>query len=205
MTSRGQLANIRERSLQAEKTAGAKAYGDKCGFRPSHTVWSEQRSKEQQRDMQTGFLSQESHCGVWFREQSHDLVFILEEKWKWGDQLDAVTTLQVRDEGSGLRGQRRREKLMDCSCVWQTVFLTTELFHVVLRLLVKQSKGGKYSNRNTKSTTRTISQRNVSSRSERKTLTHLYYSIPGPGSWNYSLSICWINEAALWRFREKIS
>lgn len=57
MTSRGQLANIRERSLQAEKTAGATAHGDKCGFRPSHTVWSEQRSKEEPREMQTG-LSQ---------------------------------------------------------------------------------------------------------------------------------------------------
>lgn len=28
--------------------------------------------------------------------------------------MDAVTT-PVRDEGSGLRGQRRREKLTDCS------------------------------------------------------------------------------------------
>lgn len=30
---------------------------------------------------------------------SKDLVFILEEKWKWGDQLEAVTALQVRDDG----------------------------------------------------------------------------------------------------------
>ena len=67
---------------------------------------------------------------------------------------------------------------MDYRYVPEIVFLTSPLFHVVLRLVTKQSKGGKYFNRNTKHPMRTICQRSVSSMRGR-TLFRLHHSAPG--------------------------